>query len=77
MRILFASALALTLCSAINGAQAAAQDGGRWCVINAGNNARYCYFQRHSDCIKAIADGNGICMPNEARRGEMLDDRSK
>jgi len=77
MKILFASVLALTLCSAINSAQAATQDTGRWCVINAGDNARHCYFQRHSDCMKAIADGNGICMPNEARRGEMLDDRSK
>ena len=77
MRILFASAFALILCSAINGAQAASQETGRWCVINAGDNARHCYFQRHSECMKAISDGNGICVPNEAKRGEMLDDRSK
>jgi hypothetical protein len=77
MRILLASILALTFGLAINSAQAASQENGRWCVINAGDNVRHCYFQRHSDCVKAIADGNGICVPNEARRGEMLDDNSK
>ena len=77
MRILLASILALTFASTINGAQAASQENGRWCVINAGDNARHCYFQRHNDCMKAISDGNGICVPNEAKRGEMLDDRSK
>ncbi len=77
MRILLASILVLTLGSALNSAQAAAQETGRWCVINAGDNARHCYFQRHSDCVKAISDGNGICVPNEGRRGEMLDDNSK
>jgi hypothetical protein len=73
MRIFLASIFALTLGSAINSAQAAAQEPGRWCVINAGDNARHCYFQRHSDCVKAISDGNGICVPNEGKRGEMLD----
>jgi len=77
MRILFSSVLALTFCSAINAAQAASPEDGRWCVINAGDNARHCYFQRHSECMKAISDGNGICVPNEAKRGTMLDDRSK
>jgi hypothetical protein len=77
MRILFASILALSFGSAISGAQAASQEAGRWCVINAGDNARHCYFQRHRECVKAISDGNGICVPNEGRRGEMLDDSSK
>jgi hypothetical protein len=77
MRILLASILALSFGSAINSAQAASQDDGRWCVINAGDNARHCYFQRHRDCVKAISDGNGICVPNEIRRGGMLDDNSK
>jgi len=75
MRILFASVLALTLCSAVNGARAASPESGRWCVINAGDNARHCYFQRHRECMKAISDGNGICVPNEEKRGSMLDER--
>lgn len=77
MRILLASILALSFGSAINSAQAASQEERRWCVVNAGDNARHCYFQRHRDCVKAISDGNGICVPNEIKRGEMLEDRSK
>jgi hypothetical protein len=77
MGILLASILALSFGSTISSAQAASQDAGRWCVINAGDNARHCYFQRHRDCVKAISDGNGICVPSEIKRGEMLDDRSK
>ena len=78
MRILLASILALSFGSAIGGAQAASSfEEGRWCVINAGDNARHCYFQRHRDCMKATSDGNGICVPSESKRGVMLDDRSK
>jgi hypothetical protein len=78
MRILFASiALALTLSSAVSSAETAAQPTGRWCVINAADNARHCYFQHHSECMRAISDGNGICVPSERRRGDMLDDNSK
>ena len=76
MRILLASIFALSLGSAISGAQAASQDG-RWCVINAGDNARHCYFQRHKDCEKAISDGSGVCVPNEKNRGQMPEDNSK
>jgi len=78
MRILLGTLLvALSFGSAIGSAQAASSEGGRWCVINAGDNARHCYFQRHQECMKAISDGNGICVPSESRRGAMLDDRSK
>jgi hypothetical protein len=75
MRILLASILVLSFGSALNSAQAASQETGRWCVINAGDNARHCYFQRHRDCMKAISDGNGICVPSEIKRGEMLDEK--
>jgi hypothetical protein len=71
---IFACALVI---EAISGAQAASEETGRWCVVNSGDNARHCYFQRHHDCVKAISDGNGICVPNERTRGEMLDDSSK
>jgi hypothetical protein len=78
MRIVFASIFALIIGSAINSAQAASEDTGRWCVINnTGDNARHCYFQRHRDCMKAISDGKGICMPNEKTRGDMLEDKAK
>ena len=73
MRILVGSIFAFALViGSITGAQAVSEDTGRWCVINASNNARHCYFQRHRDCVKAISDGNGICVPNEKTRGEML-----
>jgi hypothetical protein len=75
MRTLLASILALSFGSAIDSAQAAAQEAGRWCVINAGDNARHCYFQRHRDCVKAISDGNGICVPSETKRGAMPDEK--
>jgi hypothetical protein len=77
MRIVLASLLALTIGSAIGGAQAAgdkpARTPGRWCSIGA-DNARHCYFKRHQDCMKAISDGSGVCVPNERNRGEMPDD---
>jgi hypothetical protein len=73
MRIVLASVFALVVGSAVNSAQAASEETGRWCVINAGDNARHCYFQRHRDCMKAISDGHGICVPSEKNRGESLD----
>ena len=76
MRIVLASLLALTIGSAIGSAQAAekaARTPGRWCSIGA-DNTRHCYFKRHQDCMKAISDGSGVCVPNERNRGEMPDD---
>jgi hypothetical protein len=69
MRIGFASALIIA--SAMSSAQAASEETGRWCMINASDNARHCYFQRHEDCMKAISDGKGVCVPSEKNRGEM------
>jgi hypothetical protein len=77
MRIVLASIFALMVGYSVNGAQAASEETGRWCVINSGDNARHCYFRKHRDCAKAIADGNGVCVPNEERRGGMLEDPSK
>jgi hypothetical protein len=77
MRIVLASIAALIIWSAINIAQAASNDTGRWCVIDARDNGRHCYFQRHHDCMKAISDGNGLCVPNEKKRGELPEDHSK
>jgi len=77
MRIVFASILVLIIGSAFNGAQATSEDTGRWCMINAVDNAKHCYFQRHQDCMKAISDGSGVCVPNEKNRGEMPEDKSK
>jgi hypothetical protein len=77
MRLVFASIIALTAGSAINSAQAASEETGRWCVVSAHDNARHCYFQRHRDCMKAISDGDGVCVPNEKSRGEMPEDNSK
>jgi hypothetical protein len=75
---MFAFIIALVVGSAINSAQAASSGHiGRWCVVNAQDNARHCYFRRHRDCIKAIADGEGACVPNEKRRGDMPEDNSK
>jgi hypothetical protein len=82
MRIVLASLFALTIGSTIHGAQAAsdnsrqAEQTGRWCSIGL-DNARHCYFRRHQDCMKAISDGSGVCVPNEARRGEMPEDPRK
>jgi hypothetical protein len=77
MRVLFASIVALTIGSAINNAQAASENAGRWCVVSDNNSARHCYFRRHRECMKAILGGGGVCVPNEATRGNMLDDNSK
>ncbi len=77
MRILFASAIALIIGSAIPSAQAASEDTGRWCVVNNSDNARHCYFQRHRDCMRAISDGSGVCVPNEKNRGAMPEDKTK
>jgi hypothetical protein len=77
MRILLAAMLALTAGSAINTAQAASENSGRWCVVNTQDKTRHCYFQRHRDCEKAIVDGSGICVPNEINRGFMPEDKSK
>jgi len=77
MSIGSAALFALIIGSTINSAQAVTENTGRWCVINAQDNARHCYFQRHRDCVKAISDGNGICVPSEIKRGGMLEDRSK
>jgi hypothetical protein len=75
---MLASLIALVIGSAINSVQAASkEETGRWCIINARDNVRHCYFQRHRDCQKAISDGDGICVPNEKTRGEMLEDSSK
>jgi hypothetical protein len=78
MRTVLASILVLMIGSAINSAQAASSGHtGRWCVVNGHDNSRHCYFRRHHDCMKAIADGSGTCVPNEKRRGEMPEDKSK
>jgi len=78
MRILSAATLALLIGSAVNGAQAASSGHiGRWCIVSGADNSRHCYFRHHRDCMKAIADGSGACVPNEKRRGEMPEDKSK
>lgn len=77
MRIVSAAVFALIIGSTINSAQAVSENTGRWCVINAQDNARHCYFQRHKDCEKAISDGSGVCVPNEKNRGQMPEDNSK
>ena len=77
MKIACASVLALIIGSTINSGHAASEANGRWCVVNASDNAKHCYFQRHQDCMKAISDGSGICVPNEKNRGEMPEDKSK
>jgi hypothetical protein len=77
MRILLAFIFALIVGSAVNSAQAATEDSGRWCVISSQDNSRHCYFQKHRDCEKAVADGSGVCQPNEKNRGVMPEDKSK
>jgi hypothetical protein len=73
MRIVFASIFAVMIGSTIGNAQSPAKNTGRWCIVNASDNVRHCYFRRHADCIKAISDGNGLCVPSEKRRGETLE----
>jgi hypothetical protein len=78
MRAVLATVLVLTAGAAFSDAALAAKakaaaDAGRWCSIGA-DNARHCYFKRHQDCMKAISDGSGVCVPNEANRGEMPED---
>jgi hypothetical protein len=78
MRVLSAVILALIVGSTASSAQAASSGHiGRWCMVSGSDNSRHCYFRRHSDCMKAIADGSAACVPNEKRRGEMPEDRSK
>ena len=78
MRALSAVIVALTVGSAINSAQAASSGHiGRWCMVSGTDNSRHCYFRRHSDCMKAIADGSAACVHNEKRRGEMPEDKAK
>ena len=84
MRIGLVSLFALTTGLTIGGAQAApdnahrtaAEPAGRWCSIGS-DNVRNCYFRRHQDCMMAISDGSGVCVPNEATRGEMPEDPRK
>lgn len=79
MRIGLVSLFALTIgLSAAQAADSARQAGqnGRWCSIGM-DNVRNCYFRRHQDCMKAISDGSGVCVPNEAKRGEMPEDPRK
>jgi len=82
MRIGLVSLVALMIGLNIGGAQAAsnnkaaaaqAEPAGRWCSIGS-DNVRNCYFRRHQDCMKAISDGSGVCVPNEANRGAMPED---
>jgi hypothetical protein len=78
MRIAVAAIVALIIGSAINNANAASSGHiGRWCMVGGLDNVRHCYFRRHRDCMKAIADGSSACVPNEKRRGEMPEDKSK
>jgi hypothetical protein len=78
VRVLSAVILALITGSSINSVQAASSGHiGRWCMVSGGDNTRHCYFRRHRDCMKAIADGSAACVPNEKRRGEMPEDKSK
>jgi hypothetical protein len=78
MRLISSAIFALMVASTIGSAQAASSGHiGRWCVVDGHDNSRHCYFRRHRDCIKAIADGSGACVPNEKRRGEMPEDKSK
>jgi hypothetical protein len=77
MRLVLACICALMIGSAVDSAQAISAHTGRWCVINGHDNTRHCYFRRLQDCQKAIADGSGLCVPNEKRRGEMPEDKSK
>jgi hypothetical protein len=84
MRAVLATLFVLAAGSAFSGAAlaegrtsaqpVAAVDAGRWCSISSSDNARNCYFKRHQDCMKAIADGSGVCVPNESNRGEMPED---
>ena len=77
MRIVLAFVSTLVIALAMNKALAASEDEGRWCAINAQDFVRHCYFKRLRECQKAISDGNGLCVPNEKRRGEMAEDNSK
>jgi hypothetical protein len=78
MRVLSAVILALIIGSSINSVQAASSGHiGRWCMVSGSDNTRHCYFRRHRDCMNAIADGSAACVPNEKRRGEMPEDKSK
>jgi hypothetical protein len=78
MRVLAAVLFALIVGSAINNVQAASSGHkGRWCMVSGSDNSRHCYFRYHRDCMKAIADGSAACVPNEKRRGEMPEDKSK
>ena len=78
MKLLFASILALNFGLSVQSVQAASSGHiGRWCVVSGADNTRHCYFRHHRDCMKAIADGNGACVPNEKRRGDLPEDGSK
>jgi len=81
MRIVLVSFFVLAVGTAIGSAQAqtAGQSGprGRWCSVGVTDNVRHCYFKRHRDCMKAISDGSGVCVPSERNRGEMPEDSRK
>jgi hypothetical protein len=78
MKVLSAAIFVLMIGSAIYSAQAASSGHiGRWCMVSGADNTRHCYFRHHRDCMKAIADGSSACVPNEKRRGEMPEDKSK
>src|SRR3569833_3424809 len=72
---LFALTIGLSAAQAADSARQASQNG-RWCSINIDNN-RNCYFRRHQDCMKAISDGSGVCVPNKTKHGEMPEDPRK
>ena len=81
MRIVLASIFVLAVGATVGSAQAqnAARSGpgGRWCSVGVTDNVRHCYFKRHRDCMKAISDGSGVCVPSERNRGELPEDSRK
>ena len=81
MRIVMASIFVLAVGATAGSALAQNADPsrprGRWCSVSVTDNVRHCYFKRHQDCMKAIADGSGVCVPSERNRGEMPEDSRK
>ena len=72
MRFIAAALVALAV-APVAPAQAETEPQYRWCVVygsQTGDGARHCYFQRLSDCRKAITGADGVCMPNEIRTDE-------
>ena len=79
MRIFLAAIFVLAVGATVGSAQAQSQSGprGRWCSVGVTDNVRHCYFKRHRDCMKAISDGSGVCVPSERNRGELPEDSRK